>query len=56
MLAAGGKALETATRDILEALAGGPFVFNLGHGVIQSTPPQHVADLTRILREWPGRG
>lgn len=56
MLAAGGKALETATHDILAALSGGPFVFNLGHGVIQSTPPAHVEALTRILREWPGQG
>jgi uroporphyrinogen decarboxylase len=28
----------------------GRFVFNLGHGVLQTTPPEHVAELTRHLR------
>lgn len=56
LLATGGKALGEATAEILEALAARPFVFNLGHGVIQSTPPEHVADLARQLRAWPERG
>ncbi len=56
MLAAGGEALHRAAREILEALAGGPFVFNLGHGVIQTTPPEHVAALAELLKRWPERG
>ncbi|MFD1624683.1 uroporphyrinogen decarboxylase [Azospirillum griseum] len=56
MLAAGGKALAAATDEILEAFANRPFIFNLGHGVIQTTPPEHVADLARQLRRWPERG
>lgn len=51
-LLAGGNALESRTKKILETLAGGPFVFNLGHGVIKDTPPDHVAHLARIIRNW----
>lgn len=51
-LLAGGNALETSCKRILEALGDGPFVFNLGHGVIKETPPEHVAELARIIREW----
>lgn len=54
LLATGGDALRSGAKRILEALAGRPFVFNLGHGVIQTTPPEHVAELARIIREWPG--
>jgi uroporphyrinogen decarboxylase len=53
MLVAGGEALSAAARNVLEALAGGPFVFNLGHGVVQSTPPKHVGQLAALLRAWP---
>lgn len=56
MLATGGKALTDATAEILESFAARPFVFNLGHGVIQTTPPEHVADLARQLRRWPDLG
>ncbi|WP_207456001.1 uroporphyrinogen decarboxylase [Azospirillum sp. SYSU D00513] len=56
MLAAGGDALRTAATGILADLAGGPFVFNLGHGVIQTTPPDHVAELARLIKQWPERG
>jgi uroporphyrinogen decarboxylase len=51
-LVAGGAALERAAEAVLTALAGGPFVFNLGHGVMQTTPPEHVAQLARIIRAW----
>ncbi|HZH28650.1 MAG TPA: uroporphyrinogen decarboxylase [Azospirillaceae bacterium] len=52
MLAVGGAAMEAEVVRILEALGRGPFVFNLGHGILQHTPPQNVAHLARILREW----
>ena len=35
------------------ALRPGPPVFNLGHGVLPMTPPEHVAALRRIVREAP---
>jgi uroporphyrinogen decarboxylase len=52
MLVAGGTALEHEARRILDKLGGGPFVFNLGHGVIPQTPPEHVAQLVDIVRNW----
>ena len=53
-LMVGGDALRTAARDILVGLGDGPFVFNLGHGVLQHTPPDNVATLVGMIRDWPG--
>ena len=52
-LVAGGTALRRAARAILDALGHGPFVFNLGEGVVPQTPPEHVAALADIVRAWP---
>lgn len=49
-LLAGGQALETEAQKILDALTGGPFIFNLGHGILPQTPPEHVARLVDIVR------
>jgi len=49
-LIAGGAALTTATDRILEAMRGKPFIFNLGHGVLPPTPPEHVAELVARVR------
>ena len=51
-LLAGGDALITATEHILGNLAGGPFIFNLGHGIIKETPPEHVKKLVELIRSW----
>ena len=45
LLAAGGRAMDEEVDCILAALGGGPFVFNLGHGVVPDTPPAHVETL-----------
>lgn len=50
-LLVGGKVMTGEARAILAALAGGPFVFNLGHGVLPETPPDHVATLATLIRE-----
>ena len=50
VLAAGGRAMEEAVDGILSALGGGPFIFNLGHGVLPETPPEHVAALIDQVR------
>lgn len=34
--------IEQATRDMLAAFAGGPYIANLGHGVYPDTPVEHV--------------
>jgi uroporphyrinogen decarboxylase len=49
-LVAGGAALEAEARQILAAMRGRPFVFNLGHGIEKITPPEHVAALVRLMR------
>ena len=51
VLVAGGDAMKSAVARIRGDLADGPFVFNLGHGVIPSTPPEHVEELALLLRE-----
>lgn len=50
LLVAGGDALRNRIGSILELMAGRPFIFNLGHGIIPETPPEHVADLVRWVR------
>lgn len=55
MLVTGGAALECEARRILDKLGHGSFIFNLGHGVVPQTPPEHVAQLVEIVRTWkPG--
>jgi len=49
-LVAGGDALTMEVDRILEALSGGPFIFNLGHGIVPQTPPEHVAALVARVR------
>lgn len=49
-LLAGGSAMAKATDSILQAMAGVPFIFNLGHGVVPETPPEHVAELVDRVR------
>ena len=49
LLVTGGEALERAVREIRAAFGGGPFVFNLGHGVLPQTPPENVAALAGLL-------
>ena len=50
VLMAGGPALEIETNEILEKLSDGPFIFNLGHGVLQWTSPDHVEALINQIR------
>ncbi len=49
-LIAGGPALEVEARAILGAMRGRPFIFNLGHGIEKTTPPEHVSALVRVVR------
>ena len=46
----GGESMRAAAGAIADALAPGPFVFNLGHGVVPQTPPEHVAELVACVR------
>jgi uroporphyrinogen decarboxylase len=49
-LLGGGVAMRKAARSIVEGLGHGPMIFNLGHGVIKETPPEHVAELVACVR------
>jgi uroporphyrinogen decarboxylase len=49
-LRAGGAALDRSVDAILEALAGGPFIFNLGHGILPDTPIEHVERMIKRVR------
>jgi uroporphyrinogen decarboxylase len=55
-LRAGGSALDQRIDRILEALAGGPFVFNLGHGILPDTPVAHVEQMLKRVRGMGERG
>ena len=50
LLLSGGIAMENEVRAILSALGRGPFIFNLGHGILPSTPPEHVGRAVDIIR------
>ena len=49
-LRAGGAALDRSIDAILAALAGGPFIFNLGHGILPDTPIAHVEQMLKRVR------
>jgi uroporphyrinogen decarboxylase len=51
-LRAGGAALDLSVDAVLSALSGGPFVFNLGHGILPDTPVAHVERMIRKIRGW----
>jgi len=49
-LIAGGADLESAAKCILDAFAGRPHIFNLGHGILQDTPIAHVEQLIAVVK------
>jgi uroporphyrinogen decarboxylase len=49
-LLTGGAAMRAETSAILDALSGRPHIFNLGHGILPQTNPDHVAELVEFLR------
>jgi len=50
LLVVGGPAMEAEINRIRETLGQGPFIFNLGHGIVPETPPEHVGRLAEMLR------
>ena len=52
VLVAGGEAMQESLQEILSTLGEAPFIFNLGHGILPTTPPEHVAELTACIRSW----
>ena len=52
LLRAGGPALDARVDALLEQWNGGPYIFNLGHGVIPDTPIEHIA---RVVERVTGK-
>ena len=50
LLVAGGAQLRTEAQAIAQSLRGRPHIFNLGHGIVPQTPPEHVAELLHAVR------
>jgi uroporphyrinogen decarboxylase len=51
LLLVGGEAMRRTVRELRATLDGGPYIFNLGHGILPETTPEHVAELAQILAE-----
>jgi uroporphyrinogen decarboxylase len=50
VLLAGGALLRQEVQGLRQVFAGRPYIFNLGHGILPPTPPEHVAILLEELR------
>jgi uroporphyrinogen decarboxylase len=51
LLRAGGSLLDRRVDQLLEQWGGGPYIFNLGHGILPDTPIPHVE---RVLERITG--
>lgn len=50
LLVTGGEEMDRAVERIVRDMQGHPFVFNLGHGILPHTPPEHVGRVLDVLR------
>ncbi|OUS16863.1 uroporphyrinogen decarboxylase [Rhodospirillales bacterium 47_12_T64] len=50
LLVAGGELLDQSIEKILSDLGDGPFIFNLGHGIVPQTPIEHVEHMLKLVR------
>ncbi len=55
VLQEGGSALVEGVKQICRALPMERHIFNLGHGIVQQTPPENVGLLVETLRRTDGR-
>jgi uroporphyrinogen decarboxylase len=54
LLAAGGPALDARVEALLEGWGQGPYIFNLGHGVLPETPIEHIARVVKRVTQGAG--
>jgi uroporphyrinogen decarboxylase len=52
LLRAGGEVLDRRVDQLLDQWGSGPYIFNLGHGILPDTPPAHVA---RVVEKVSGK-
>ena len=50
LLRVGGDALDRRVDQLIEQWSGGPYIFNLGHGVLPDTPVEHIARVVDRVR------
>lgn len=53
LLRAGGPALDARVEQLFDAWGQGPWIFNLGHGILPDTPIPHVE---QVLKRITGQG
>ena len=49
-LVSGGQVMRCEVEEILEVFSNRRHIFNLGHGIVPQTPPEHVAELLALIR------
>jgi uroporphyrinogen decarboxylase len=52
LLRAGGRQMDARIDELLEQWSGGPYVFNLGHGVAPDTPIEHIQSAVGRVTAW----
>ncbi len=50
LVVAGGAALDEGVARVLADFAGGPHIFNFGHGIVPETPIAHVERVVKLVR------
>ncbi len=55
LLRAGGKALDARVDTLLAQWSDGPYIFNLGHGVMPDTPIEHIARVVERVTGKPAK-
>ena len=56
LLRAGGAGLDRRVEALLEQWGDGPYVFNLGHGILLDTPIAHVEQVLARVTNWRAAG
>lgn len=46
----GGRPMLDAAEHLVKTFEGTPYIFNLGHGFVPETPPEHVAEVVNFVR------
>ncbi len=54
LVVAGGEPMRRSASTLLRVFHDAPYVFNLGHGFTPETPPEHVAELVKFVRDGGG--